>query len=207
MADSIDVRQLVLSGGVKAKRQPLYVERLGGWFNIQELYGDERARVLQDAVEQKTGRVNLGVLYAGILVQTLRYPASDVAPSAPVAPDPLQGTSTETEQEAYDKALAKYQADSIAFQEPYPTDHPHAGEKVFDPKDRDAMNASLPGEVISLIVEPSFVLSGFKKDDVAEKKDFFAQKPAGASSTTTSSPSDSSEATSSDSSLNSQPTS
>src|SRR5579872_848783 len=94
----VDVRSLVLSGGVKAKRQPLYVERLGGWFNIQELYEDEKSSVLQAALEQKTGKVNIGVMYAGLVVHSLRYPHPDAAPQEPVKPvAPLPPTTKEEE--------------------------------------------------------------------------------------------------------------
>ncbi len=170
MAEFQDIRALVLSGGVKPKSQAVYVERLGGWFNIRELYGDERAAVLQAAVTQKTGAVNLGVLYAGLVVQSLRYPHPDAPPQTPVAPDPLQGSPSPEEQEKYDAAEAKYLQAVADFQHPYPTDHPHAGELVFNPTDRDAMNQQLPGQVIEQIAQPAFSLSGLKKEDVEEKK-------------------------------------
>lgn len=169
MTDFVDIRSLVLSGGVKAKRQPLYIERLGGWLNIQELYGDEKSSIIQAALEQKTGKVNLGVMYAGLVVSSLRYPHPDAAPQEPVAP-PEPENPTEEEKEAYDKALVKYQQALADFQHPYPLDHPHAGEKVFKPADRDAMNQVLPGQVIEQIAEPAFVLSGFKKDEIDQKK-------------------------------------
>src|SRR5579872_1066233 len=98
MTDFVDIRSLVLSGGVKAKRQPLYIERLGGWLNIQELYGDEKSSIIQAALEQKTGKVNLGVMYAGLVVSSLRYPHPDAAPQEPVAPaKPDEATATEEE--------------------------------------------------------------------------------------------------------------
>ena len=165
-----DIRSLVLSGGVKPKAQAVYVDRLGGWLNIRELYGDERARVLQDAVAQKTGAVNLGVLYAGLVVQSLRYPHPDVPPVAPTPPDPLQGNPSPEDQGKYDQAEVKYLQAVEDYKHPYPTDHPRAGEKVFQPTDRDAMNQALPGQVIEQIAQPAFSLSGLKKEDVEEKK-------------------------------------
>lgn len=165
-----DVRSLVLSGGVKPKQQAIYIERLGGWFNIRELYGDERARVLQDAVTQKTGAVNLGILYAGLLVHSLRYPSPDVPPQEPTPPEPLKTGASPEDEEKYEAAYVKYLQAVEDYKHPYTTDHPHAGEKVFQPTDRDAMNSALPGQVIEQIAQPAFSLSGLKKEDVEEKK-------------------------------------
>jgi hypothetical protein len=168
--DFSDIRALVLGGSVQPKQQALYVERLGGWLNIRELYGDERARVLQDAVVQKTGAVNLGILYAGLVVQSLRYPHPDAAPSEPVAPDPLPENASPDEEKAYEEAMSAYRQALADYQHPYPMAHPHAGEKVFKAADRDAMHAALPGQIEEQIAQPAFALSGFKKEDVAEKK-------------------------------------
>lgn len=200
-----DVRSLVLSGGVKPKQQAIYVERLGGWFNIRELYGDERARVLQDAVTQKTGAVNLGILYAGLLVHSLRYPSPDVSPVEPTPPEPLQGNSSPEDQEKYDQAEVKYLQAVEDYKHPYPTDHPHAGEKVFQPTDRDAMNQALPGQVIEQIAQPAFSLSGLKKEDVEEKKASLNRTII--DGTITPLPTDSSDPTQSDSSVNTPATS
>ncbi len=175
-----DVRSLVLGGGVKAKRQALYIERFGGWFNLQELYGHERGRVLQEAVSQKTKAVNVEVMYAGLVVQSLRYPHPDAAPPYPEAPVAPDATAPTEEQEAYEKALAQYQED-VAKWAVYPglhdeargidnPPHPQAGEKVFNAADRDAFSQNTPGQIIEEIAKPSFVLSGFNPEDIDEKK-------------------------------------
>lgn len=189
MADYQDIRSLVLGGGVPARKQAIYVERLGGWLNVHELYGDERARVLQDAMVQKTGTINLGALYAGLVVQALHYPHPAAAPQAPVAPVKPDGTLAPEVEAAYAKAIADYQQALADYQHPYPTDHPHAGEKVFQPADRDQLNQMLPGDIIEQIAQPAFALSGLKKEDVESKKDFFSPTTAAIASTTTTSPS------------------
>jgi hypothetical protein len=202
-----DVRSLVLGGNVKAKRQAIYVERLGGWLNIQELYGDERAAVLQASIDQKTGRANIGVLYAGLDVYSLRYPHPDFAPAKPVPPVEPGPEATTDELKAYQEALAQYDLD-VKWYPLYPglvdtelginnPPHPHAGERIFNPKDRDAFNTTCPGQIIEEIAKPAFLLSGFRKEDIDEKKASLSRTVV--DGTITPSPSDSTGTTSSNS--------
>lgn len=196
-----DVRSLVLSGGIKAKRQAVYVEELGGWLNIQQLYANEKAALLQAATNIKTKTVDLNTLYAGLTVASLRYPHPEcppVEPQEPIAPSEFDPAGNPRpippdEEEKYQASQQKYVKDVADFAHPYPLDHPHAGEKVFNPVERDMVSQMLPSSVLDAIAEPAFVLSGFKKDDVNEKKANL--KPTVIDSTTTILPSSSSDQT------------
>ncbi len=198
-----DVRSLVLGGGVRPKKQAVYVEELGGWFNIQQLYANEKSALLQAATNMKTKTADLNVLYAGLTVMSLRYPHPEAAPTEPVEPNAPTGFDpagnprpiSPDEEEAYQEARQKYLRDLADFQHPYPLDHPKAGEKVFNPLDRDAMSQNMPAPIQDLIAEPAFVLSGFKKNDVEEKKDFFEAKAGVVDSTITGLPASSTDPT------------
>ena len=171
MPDFIDVRDMVLSGQVHAKKQAVYLDRLGGWFTLQELMGDEKGDVLNNSIDQKTGRVNIKLMYAELFIRSLRYPVQDGEAPQPIEPAPLGvDQTTDKEQAAYDKALAKYQRDVEASTHPYTTDHPRAGELVFKPLDRDAVNLHTPGEILERVAETAMVLNGLSKSDLEEKK-------------------------------------
>ncbi len=178
-----DVRSLVLSGGVRPKKQAVYVEELGGWFNIQQLMANEKAAVLQAATNIKTKTADLNILYAGLTVYSLRYPSPDAAPQAPIEPVAPSGFDPggnprpipPDEEEKYQEARQKYLKDLADFQHAYPLDHPHAGERVFNPIERDTVSQMLPSPVLDAIAEPAFTLSGFKKEEIEDKKDFFGK--------------------------------
>lgn len=171
MPDFIDVRDFVLSGQVQAKRQPIYLDRLGGWFTLQELMGDEKGDALNNSFDQKTGRVNIKLMYGELLVRSLRYPVQDGSAPIPFEPAPLEEDQvTIQEQAAYDKALAKYQRDLEAATHPYPNDHPKAGELVFKPLDRDAVNLHTPGEILERVAESAMSLNGMSKEDLTDAK-------------------------------------
>ncbi len=170
MSDFIDVREYVLNRQVKVKQQAVYLERLGGWFTIRELMGDEKGEVLNNSINQKTGRVDIKVMYAELFVRSLHYPDPDCPPEQPIKPDPIPDNFSERDQAKYDKSLAQYNRDKQALTHPYTYDHPHAGELVFQPLDRDAMNKAMPGEVLELVAEPAMALNGFNKEDLEDEK-------------------------------------
>ncbi len=68
----------------------------------------------------------------------------------------------------------------------YPMDHPHAGELIFQPLDRDAVGKALPGGLLTETAKPIFEMTGLDKDDLdAEKKDL---SPMGIDSSATTLP-------------------
>lgn len=166
----IDVRQLVLNGEVKPLREAIYLPRLGGWFNIVELYGDERSDVMQNAMNMTTGKLNLKALYAGLAVMSLTYPHPDAKPSEPVAPEPPPDFSPDEDFVKYQEDLKKYYKALADFQNPYPMNHPKAGERVFQPTDRAAFGKIIPGGIQEEIGAPAFRLSGFSQADLEEEK-------------------------------------
>lgn len=196
-----DVRTLTLGGNLRAKKQAVYVEELGGWMNIQQLYADEKAAVLQAATNVKTKSVDFRTLYGGLYVYSLRYPHPEAAPIAPVEPvapsDFDEGGNkrpiSPEEEEKYQEARQIYLKALADFQHPYPMDHPQAGELVFKPVERDMVTQTTPSPILDAIAEPAFTLSGFKKEEIAEKKAFFGKTVEG--SMTTGSPRSSGEQT------------
>ena len=201
-----DVRDFVLKSNVRPKRQPVYIEELGGWFTLQQLMANEKSALLQAATNIKTKTVDLNVLYAGLAVLSLRYPHPDSAPTQPVEPVAPAGIDPAgnprpippDEEEKYQEARQKYLKDIADFQHAYPVDHPKAGQLVFDPKDRDLVAQNLPSSVQDAITEPAQLLSGLQKKDLEERKDFFGKTVV--DSTSTSLPTSSSEVTLTDSS-------
>lgn len=170
MPEFIDVRDFVLSGKVKPKQQAIYIEELGGWFTLQGMMGDGAGDVLNNSIDQKTGRANIKLMYAELFVRSLRYPVTDGQPIQPIEPTPLEDNPTYQEQNAYDKALVTYQRNLKALTHPYPDNHPNAGELVFQPLDRDAANKTTPGEILELVAEIALSLNGMSKSDLDEKK-------------------------------------
>jgi len=170
MSDYINVREYVLNKQVKVKQQAVWLDRLGGWFTIRELMGDEKGEVLNNSINQKSGRVDIKLMYAELFVRSLRYPDPDAPPVQPVPPALVPDFAPEKDIAAYEKALAKYERDVMALTHPYPVDHPHAGELVFQPLDRDAMNKVMPGEVLELVAEPAMQLNGLNKADLEDTK-------------------------------------
>lgn len=170
MPDFVDIRDFVLSGQVKPKQVSVYVDRLGGWFTLQELMGDEKGDVLNNSIDQKTGRVNIKLMYAELFVRSLRYPVHDGTVPTPIEPAPIDAQATDKEEKKYEKAVAIYERDLEASTHPYTSDHPKAGELVFKPLDRDAVNLHTPGEILERVAEQAMPLSGFSKADLEEKK-------------------------------------
>jgi hypothetical protein len=201
-----DVRSLVLGGNVRPKKQAVYIEELGGWYNVQQLYANQKAAVLQAATNIKTKTADFNIISAGLAVASLRYPHPEAAPQEPVEPvaPPTIDENGEPrlvspdEEEAYQEARQKYLKELADFAHPYPLDHPKAGELVFNPLDRDMVAQQLPSPVMDAISEPAMALSGMTKDKLEEKKDFFGRTVV--DSTTTSSPTSSDAQTLTDSS-------
>ena len=195
-----DVRAAVMNGDVKVRNEAIFVDRLGGWLNIQELYADKKSMVLQSAVNQKSGKVDLNVLYAGLSVLSLRYPAPGVTPKAPVLPETLPATASEEDKAKYEQEMNTYKA-AVAllqsYKDTYPGyadeqdnvkvfAHPKAGEQIFGWVDRDMFATKLPGGILEEVATPAFALSGFSQEDLDEKK--VSSAPTVVSSTTTPSP-------------------
>ena len=196
-----DVRTAVMNGDVKVRNEAIFVDRLGGWLNIQELYADKKSMVLQSAVNQKSGKVDLNVLYAGLSVLSLRYPAPGVLPKAPVLPEAVADMASEEDKTKYEQEMDKYNA-AVAllqtYKDTYPGyadetgnvkvfAHPKAGEQIFTWLDRDMFATRLPGGILEEVATPAFALSGFSQEDLDEKK--VSSAPTVASTTTTPSPS------------------
>ena len=182
--DFSDIRALVTGGNVKPLEEAIYIDRLGGWFNIRELMANEKSQVMQEAVNQKTGQVNLDVLNAGIAVRSLRYPAPGVLPRVALNPDRPADNASDDDKAKYEQAVKAYQAQLAVwerYKQSYPgyTDangnvvafpHPKGGEVIFPLIERDLVSQNLPGAILEEIVAPAMVLSGFNKDELAELK-------------------------------------
>lgn len=196
--DYSDIRDLVLRGGIKPNEEAIYVERLGGWLNIRELMSNEKSQVMQQAVNQKTGTVDLDVLNAGIAVRSLRYPAPGVQPKPAVEPEQPADNASDEDKAKYEKDVQAYQAQlallaQYAVSYPGVSDatgsvavfpHPKAGQLIFQLTDRDAFSKALPGAVLEEIAAPAMVLSGFGQDVVKKTGSVMT----GDSTTTTPSP-------------------
>jgi hypothetical protein len=192
-----DIRSFVLSGNVEPIRQAIFVQRIGGWYNVQELMADERATVLQAAINQETGKLIFPVLYPALVVYCLRYPRPDTLPPEPVLPEkpePIGEDASEQDRLAYEAAVVQYKAAlaqykiDVARYATYPglgnnPPHPRGGDRVFDPKDREAVARQLPGNVIEEIAMPAFMLAGLDQAEVEEEKKDLKSTPTSTTAT------------------------
>lgn len=141
MTEFIDIRARVLNREITALVEPIYIPRLGGWLNIVEPRGDERNDILQESIDQKTGHVNMKIMYAAALVRTLCYPSPDARPS-----------------------------DDTPHVEEYPMDHPHAGELIFQPTDRAAVSRETPGSILEQVAQVAFPMCSLNPSDLEAQK-------------------------------------